>query len=162
MNLAISLIADLGLDQEKPITDNFNEIDTRGLTDGDDFSKEAKRAYLGCYYLSSNLSQGFQKPNNLRYRNLMDAHGEVLMLDETSPEIYSLVKLQRLMEKISEWHSSKPPVADSQMDALNAEVSIQIFLNELAEWRNSTNNVIRSLRKFSWFSYSTKTHSLHS
>lgn len=52
MNLCISLITDLGLDQDKPITVNFNEIDTKGLAEGDDFSKAAKRAYLGCYYLS--------------------------------------------------------------------------------------------------------------
>lgn len=145
MNLCISLITDLGLDQDKPITANFNEIDTRGLAEGEDFSKAAKRAYLGCYYLSCSLSQGFQKPNNLHYRNLMDLHGEVLMLDEYSPEIYSLVKLQRLTEKIMEWHASKQPVGDSQMEALNAEVNIQIFLNELLEWRNSTNDVVRNL-----------------
>ncbi|KUJ19262.1 uncharacterized protein LY89DRAFT_731670 [Mollisia scopiformis] len=145
MNLCISLIADLGLDQEKPITVNFNEIDTRRLTEGDDFSKAAKRAYLGCYYLSCSLSQGFQKPNNLQYQSLMDVHGEVLMLDEHSPEIYSLVKLQRIAEKIMMWHSSKQPAGDSQMDALNAEVNIQIFLNELNEWRHSTNDVIRNL-----------------
>lgn len=53
MNLAISLVADLGLDQDKPITVNFNDIDTRGLAEGNDFSKAAKRVYLGCYYLSS-------------------------------------------------------------------------------------------------------------
>ncbi|CZR61408.1 uncharacterized protein PAC_11304 [Phialocephala subalpina] len=146
MNLCISLITDLGLDQDKPITTNFNEIDTRGLADGDDLSRPARRAYLGAYYLSSSLSQGFQKPNNLHYRNLMDIHGEVLMLDEYSPEIYSLVKLRRLAEKISEWHSSKQPVSDSQMEALNAEVNIRIFLNELLEWRNSTSDMIRNLR----------------
>jgi hypothetical protein len=148
MNLAISLIADLGLDQEKPITVNFNEIDTRGLSDGDDFSKAAKRAYLGTYYLSCSLSQGFQKPNNLVYRNLMDVHGEVMMLDEFSPEVYSLVKLARLTEKIAEYYNSRPAVDNSQMEALNAEVNIQIILNELLEWRSSTGDAIRNIREF--------------
>lgn len=78
----------------------------------------------------------------------MDTHGEVLMLDKYSPEIYSLVKLQRLTEKISEWNALKQPASDSQMDALNSEVSIQIFLNELLEWRNSTSDLIKNSRKF--------------
>lgn len=148
MNLAISLVADLGLDQEKPITPNFNEIDIRGLSEGDDFSKAAKRAYLGCYYLSYCLSQGFQKPNNMVYRKLMDAHGELLMQDEFSPEIYSLVKLERFIEKIAEWHTSKVPSDNSQMDELNNEVNIQVSLNELSEWRATTDEAIKNLRKF--------------
>jgi hypothetical protein len=49
----------------------------------------------------SSLSLGFQKPNNLRYRNLMDSHGQALMQDETSAEIASLVKLQRLAERVA-------------------------------------------------------------
>lgn len=145
MNLAISLVADLGLDQEMPVSSGFNEIDPRGLSDGDDFSKAAKRAYLGTYYLSHNLSQGFQKPNNIVYREIMDVHGEVLMLDEFSPEIHSLVKLERLVEKISEWHSSKMPSDHSQMEALNDEVNIQIILNELSEWRASTPDLVKNL-----------------
>jgi len=53
VNLAISLTGDLGLDAELPNTNNFNSISTVGLIEGGIFTDAARRAYLGCYYLSS-------------------------------------------------------------------------------------------------------------
>ena len=53
MNLAISLTVDLGLDRETPVVNNFNAINTQGLVNNGVFTKAAKRAYLGCYFLSS-------------------------------------------------------------------------------------------------------------
>jgi hypothetical protein len=95
----------------------------------------------------SSLSLGFQKPNNLHYRNLMDNHGQALVQNESSAEISSLIKLQRLAERVAENHSSKESTSDAQMEALTAEVNIQMLLNELQEWRMSTPDAIRSLRK---------------
>jgi hypothetical protein len=53
MNLAISLATDLGLDREMPNLSNFNAIRMEGLIEDEVFTKASKRAYLGCYYLSS-------------------------------------------------------------------------------------------------------------
>jgi hypothetical protein len=53
LNLAISLSSDLGLDQELPNLNNFNAINTDGLVEGGLFTPAARRAYLGCYYLSA-------------------------------------------------------------------------------------------------------------
>jgi len=53
VNLAISLTGDLGLDAELPNPNNFSNISTVGLIDGGVFTDAARRAYLGCYYLSS-------------------------------------------------------------------------------------------------------------
>jgi hypothetical protein len=53
MNLAISLTVDLGLDRETPATNNFGAINTQGLVDNGIFTNAAKKAYLGCYFLSS-------------------------------------------------------------------------------------------------------------
>lgn len=94
----------------------------------------------------SSLSLGFQKPNNLHYRNLMDDHGRALVQDESSAEISSLVKLQRLAERVAEIHSSKESNGDAQREALTAEVNIQMLLNELQEWRRSTPDAIRNMR----------------
>ena len=55
INLAISLTSDLGLDLELPNLNRFGNISTEGLIDGAFFTDSAKRAYLGCYYLSSTL-----------------------------------------------------------------------------------------------------------
>ena len=53
VNLAISLTGDLGLDAELPNPNIFSNISTVGLIDGSMFTDASRRAYLGCYYLSS-------------------------------------------------------------------------------------------------------------
>ena len=92
------------------------------------------------------ISMGFQKPNNLQYRNLMDVHGESLLQNEVSNEVASLVKLQRLAERIAELHTTKQPVYDPHMNSLTAEMNVQIFLNEVQEWRRVTTDEIKSHR----------------
>lgn len=89
---------------------------------------------------------GFQKPNALQYRKLMDLHGQALMEDERPNDVYSLLKLVRLTERIGELHASKQPMADPQMESFNAELNVQMFSGELQEWRSSTPDHIKNLR----------------
>lgn len=86
---------------------------------------------------------GFQKPNNLQYRNLMDSYGMSLLQSGFPDEINALVKLQYLTERIADLHKSKETVSFD----LTSDMNIQIFLNELQEWRARTPAKIRSLRK---------------
>ncbi|TVY94479.1 hypothetical protein LAWI1_G001210 [Lachnellula willkommii] len=139
------LAIDLGLDRELPNLSNFNAIRTEGLIENDEFTKAAKRAYLGCYYLSSAYCQGFGKPNNLRYSNVMDVHGESLLDDELLAPVHSMVRLRRLNEKITELHANKQLSDDPHLDSLNAELNVQIFTSELQQWRDSTPVEISSL-----------------
>jgi hypothetical protein len=76
----------------------------------------------------------------------MDGHGQSLLQDESSAEISSLIKLQRLAERIAEVHRSSEPKGDLQMEALNAEVNIQMFQHEVQEWRKSIATLVRNLR----------------
>jgi hypothetical protein len=89
---------------------------------------------------------GFQKANHMHYRNLMDTRGESLLQGEDSQDIYSLVKLQRLSEKISEAYKSKPSV-ELDADPFNDEVKIQQFLGEYQDWRRSTSDFFRNIRE---------------
>jgi hypothetical protein len=170
MNLAISIAVDLGLDQEYPNMNVFSAISTKGLIENSLFTAAGRRAYLGCYYLSSafvtdrlktrgtanlsSLSMGFQKPNNLHYRNLMDDRGEALLQHEShnnfnSSDIASLVKLQHLTERIGEVHMSKPQAASDYQDvSIVTEMNMQMFLGELQEWRANTSADIQNLRTF--------------
>lgn len=166
MNLAISIAVDLGLDQNYPNMNVFTAISRKGLIEDSLFTTAAKRAYLGCYYLSSSLvtnrlktqnianglslSMGFQKPNNLHYRNLLDARGEAFLQDEShgcfsSNDITSLVKLQHLTEQIGEVHASKSATSDYQDASLITDMNIQMFLNELEEWKTTTSAEIQNL-----------------
>ncbi len=88
---------------------------------------------------------GFRKPNNRHFRELLDKHGEALMQEDFSTEIGSLIKLQRMSERIGDINSLKRPALDPQMEALNDEVNIQMFLSELQEWRASTPEAIKNL-----------------
>lgn len=90
----------------------------------------------------TSLSMGFQKPNNLQYRNLMDTHGLSLLQHDNSDEIYSLVKLTHLMERIDGAHKMKEKASYN----LAADMNIQIFLNELQEWRATTATEVRNMR----------------
>ncbi|KAG9234968.1 hypothetical protein BJ875DRAFT_460185 [Amylocarpus encephaloides] len=144
MNLAISLVTDLGLDRNHPTTNNFTDYNMVGLHADGAFTAAAKRAYLGCYYLSSALSMGFQKPNNLQYRNLMDAHGRFLIEENQATDIYILIKSQHLMERIAAIHAAKQPGLP-HVDAVNVEMNAQMFLNELQSFKDSTPDAVRSL-----------------
>ena len=149
----------------------FTSVTRKGLIENSLFTTAAKRAYLGCYYLSSSLvtdrlksrtlanipslSMGFQKPNNLHYRNLMDDRGETLLQQETqgaftSNDITSLVKLQHLTERIGEVHqmSKARAVGEVRDSSLITEMNIQMFINELQEWRTNTSAEIQNLRTF--------------
>lgn len=105
------------------------------------FTKAAKRAYLGCYYLSSSLATAFHKPNGLQYNDLMEAYGHSLLRDEVPSDIvlWSLVKLQRFTNKAREFLSS------SYSPKLDTEIQIQTHQNEVQEWRRSTSKDIATL-----------------
>ncbi|KAH6712351.1 hypothetical protein BKA61DRAFT_485453 [Leptodontidium sp. MPI-SDFR-AT-0119] len=135
MNLAISLLTDLGLDREAPITKTDGAVTSTDLVEGDHFTAAARRTYLGCYYMSS---AGFRKPSNREYRDLLDMDSEGLMGEEFSTEIGSTVKLQRICELMGDMNSLPRPAIDSRMEALNDEVNTQMFLGKLQEWQNST------------------------
>ena len=86
---------------------------------------------------------GFQKPNNMQYRNLMDDLGESLLLDEPSDDLVALVGMQRLSENIAAFHRSKDLDVN---DPITAEMNAQIFQSELNTWRAKTSDEVRSLR----------------
>ncbi|CZS93246.1 uncharacterized protein RAG0_03616 [Rhynchosporium agropyri] len=146
LNLAISLLVDLGLDQETPNAEKFSPtVKSTGLIEGDQFTENARKTYLGCYYMSSaadalfpSIKRGFRKPNNGNYRDLLDKDGEGVMQEEFLSEIGSTVKLQRLCEQIGDVNALPRLDVSPQMEALNDEVNIQMFLGQLHEWQYST------------------------
>jgi hypothetical protein len=72
----------------------------------------------------------------------MDTHGMSLLQNNCPDEIYSLVRLQHLAERIAQLYKSK---ADTPFD-VTSDLNIQIFLNEIQEWRARTPPEIRNLR----------------
>jgi hypothetical protein len=100
------------------------------------------------YRSSSSLSLGFQKPHNIQYPNLMDRNGTSLLNLEPCEEITSLVTLQCLNERISEFLKNVETAPNSEfgIDDMDREMHIQIFVNEYQEWNIRTPDDIKNLR----------------
>jgi hypothetical protein len=77
----------------------------------------------------------------------MDAHGRAILLSSPSCDFFAMVQLQHLRERVAKVHLTKTPAADSRMEAINAEMNIQIFLNELQDWNACTSEEVKNLSK---------------
>lgn len=88
---------------------------------------------------------GFQKPNNMQYKDLMDDLGKSILQAEPSSDLTALVRLERLAERIAVFHRSRD---FDNNDPIGAEMNAQMFRNELQTWRESTLSEVRALRTF--------------
>jgi hypothetical protein len=75
----------------------------------------------------------------------MDSRGEELLQAENSSEIYYVVKLQRLWERIAELQFSKERGLEIHMQSLTGEMATQTFLNELEDYKRSTSDSVRNI-----------------
>ncbi|KIW02787.1 hypothetical protein, variant [Verruconis gallopava] len=142
IQLAISIVIDLGLHEENG---DIN-IDQRDRYSSDPSSRpegaelcsnEARRAYLGCYYLSINNAQVTSKPNNLPFSEKMLQ--DSILLDElqeyqTDRLIRPLIRLQHLAERTYETYRGEK--SDGGQNRLHLHASQMI--TQLKEWKCST------------------------
>ncbi|KAH8587721.1 hypothetical protein B0O99DRAFT_391680 [Bisporella sp. PMI_857] len=148
VNLAISLAVDFGLHNESPSANEFTAVRQEGLVVNGSLTQTARKAYPSAYYISSGLSMGFQKPNHLQYRNLMGAQGESLLQSEHQAEVIALIIIQRLTEKIANFHRERHVDPDDPNRIVNAEISLQIFHSELDQWRLPPPTETQNMRKY--------------
>ncbi|CEL00477.1 hypothetical protein ASPCAL00077 [Aspergillus calidoustus] len=127
LQIAISMVVDLGLD--KMVSDMMD-----GSTEcGDAYSRDASRAYLGCYYISSVISTSNGKPNNLSLSDKMLQATRILQQTrefETDNLIYPLIQLQHLVERICETYRFEK----GQPSRSRLPTHAGIFARELGEW----------------------------
>ncbi|ESZ95779.1 hypothetical protein SBOR_3796 [Sclerotinia borealis F-4128] len=135
INLANSLALDLGLNQAQLQTNPFREFDLKGLLDSHgSWTMDARRAYMGCYVLSSHLSKGFNKPQTMSYENLLPSNGDCFIPSHTSTPATAIVILERISDRINEaWTSKNYP----QMDVFSTELYVQLFTAELDTWKRN-------------------------
>ncbi|EDO03880.1 hypothetical protein SS1G_06361 [Sclerotinia sclerotiorum 1980 UF-70] len=135
MNLANSLAVDLGLDKAEPQTNIFGEFDLKGLVRSDGrWTTEAKRAYMGCYVLCSQLAIGFSKPQTMSYENLLPSNPDSFIPSHTSTPATAMVILERISDRTNDaWTLKNYP----QMDAFSTELYVQLFTAELDTWKRN-------------------------
>ncbi|KAJ6000316.1 hypothetical protein N7481_000725 [Penicillium waksmanii] len=104
LQIAISLVIDLRLDQETA------DLLGQQIELGDTYIREACRAYLGCYYMSSIIAMSSGKPNNLQFHQNML---QCAMMLEQQPEfetdllIYPVMKVIQFAGEVCETYRSE-------------------------------------------------------
>jgi hypothetical protein len=113
---------------------------------------------------------GFQKPNGLKYNDIIDEYGTALIKDSefwSDISLLPLVKCQYIRERIRDSLSSLQ-TSGSAFNALpfQAEMNVQAFHNEVEEWKRTVPEGIKSMRISSpnntyLFFFLTQSHRSH-
>ncbi|KAE8554404.1 hypothetical protein EYB25_002943 [Talaromyces marneffei] len=104
LQIAISMVIDLHLDQEAA------DLLERRTELGNIYTREACRAYLGCYYLSGIITMSSGRPNNLQYHKNMLPCAMMLQQQpefETDSLIYPVTKVLQFAEEVCETYRSE-------------------------------------------------------
>jgi hypothetical protein len=96
---------------------------------------------------------GFQKPNGLKYSDIMNEYGTELARDAefwSDVTLLQLVKCNYIRERIRDSLFALQN-SGSSFDAspFQAEMNVQAFHNEVEEWKRSMPHDIKSLRNSS-------------
>ncbi|OJJ82728.1 Zn(II)2Cys6 transcription factor [Aspergillus glaucus CBS 516.65] len=122
-------------------------------------SFDARRVWLGCYYLCSNTSMSLHAPNVMRWTRTMDECLEAL---ETSTAAYPSdkvlcqhIRLQHITEEFALQLSLEDSSAPIPTRAIQTQVTHRAFKRQLADWRTNIqdgvwNGVLEFSYYFSW------------
>jgi hypothetical protein len=112
---------------------------------------ETRRAWLGCFYLSSNAAMSLRRPNLISWTPFMEECIEVL---ENSPEalpsdriMARWVRLQRIADQAGSEFAMEDPSSYFSMSDAKVQYAMKGFGRELDKWRQLEPNV-HDLRKF--------------
>ncbi|RAH70425.1 fungal specific transcription factor domain-containing protein [Aspergillus aculeatinus CBS 121060] len=103
LQIAISMVIDLRLDQQTAdVVEQRNELT-------DVYARDACRAYLGCYYMSSIIAMSSGKPNNLRFHKDMLRCAKMLHQEpepefETDNLLYPITQVLQFNEDVCDTH----------------------------------------------------------
>ncbi|EEA25704.1 conserved hypothetical protein [Talaromyces marneffei ATCC 18224] len=121
LQIAISMVIDLHLDQEAA------DLLERRTELGNIYTREACRAYLGCYYLSGIITMSSGRPNNLQYHKNMLPCAMMLQQQpefETDSLIYPVTKVLQFAEEVCETYRS-------EVLLINAYHTVKIRIQEM-------------------------------
>ncbi|RAH41858.1 Zn(II)2Cys6 transcription factor [Aspergillus brunneoviolaceus CBS 621.78] len=137
LQIAISMVIDLRLDQETAdVVEQRNELT-------DVYARDACRAYLGCYYMSSIIAMSSGKPNNLRFHKDMLRCAKMLHQEpepefETDHLIYPITQVLQFNEDVCETHRSEGIYSP------RLYIYAERFTTRLEEWWSSLSTEVRN------------------
>lgn len=102
---------------------------------------EARRTWLGCYFLCCNASMGLRRPNLIRWTSFMAESVDIL---ENSPEaaptdkiLCQWVRSQRIAEEVGISFSMDDPSASISIADPKVQYALKGFEQELDKWSSS-------------------------
>ncbi|KAL4905100.1 hypothetical protein BDW74DRAFT_19039 [Aspergillus multicolor] len=103
LQLAISMVVDLGLEQK------IAEMMENNTIASDPTAREICRAYLGCYFLSSTMATATSKPDNFCFSEHLLPCARMLQQDPellTDELIYPMIKLQQYTQEVRDTYQA--------------------------------------------------------
>ncbi|TVY24608.1 Transcriptional regulator [Lachnellula hyalina] len=101
---------------------------------------EAKRALLGCYYITSTLCIGLRKPNNIKYTSYTDECCQVLAAAqefESDALIPYFVRLQKLAHDINQTFDYDGHQDLASLDPVRVDMLVKAFKQQLGEFEKT-------------------------
>lgn len=100
---------------------------------------------------TTSISMGFQKPNSLKYSNLMDEYGSALARDAevwSDKALLPLIKCHDIRERIRDSLFALYKTGDTfNMSPFQVDMNVQAFQIEVEEFKRSIQKEIKSLRR---------------
>ncbi|KAI9765807.1 MAG: hypothetical protein M1840_007089 [Geoglossum simile] len=137
LQLAIGMAIDLGYNhkKKKPLIDITGKSRSEPMSPSEE--REAQRALLGCYYLSSTFSVALSRPNLFRHTEYMTECGRRLESDlefSSDKRILHLISLRRIDDRINDTFR----LTDSESipaNNLRLQLSLQLLQSQVKEWK---------------------------
>lgn len=156
IHIAAVMAIDIGMGKKSKSTKSKNaglwrDHPWRRTPYPDPESIEARRAWLGCYFLCCNASMGLRRPNLIRWTQFMADSVDIL---EHSPDaaptdkiLCQWVRSQHIAEEIGTQFSMDDPVANVSIADPKVQHALKGFERDLEKWSSQIPPEVRS-RKF--------------
>ncbi|KAJ5770987.1 uncharacterized protein N7511_003038 [Penicillium nucicola] len=157
LHTAIGMVGDMGLNLRPAEAvrkrfglrlTHYHKSHVHFGTHDDFFSPEARRAYLGCFYLSSVTGWATMKPNNLQFDNYMMECASSLGQELEHPTDALLLPLVRLQNMADLYHCDFSAIENNSHEYLNGldlEMKVQAFKAEITQWKHSLPPIYQQL-----------------
>jgi Fungal specific transcription factor domain len=152
IHIALVMAIDIGLGKRSKVKGPglWRDYQWRRTPYPDPTGLEARRAWLGCYFLCCNAAMGLRRPHLIQWSPFMDDCVQVL---ETSPDaapsdraLCAWVRIQHIAEEVGKAFSMDDPNANVSMNDLNTSPQLKGFENRLADWSKQVLPAVESRR----------------
>ena len=153
IHIAAVMAIDIGIGKKSRTTKSKNaglwrDHPWRRTPFPDPESIEARRAWLGCYFLCCNVSMGLRRPNLIRWTPFM---ADCLNVLEQSPEaarsdkvLCQWVRSQQIAEEVGTQFSMDDPTANVSIADTKVQYALKGFERDLERWNVAIPSDIQS------------------